>query len=148
MTQWWNNICTGEIQKKNQDELQSTVRLYNSITHQYSQHYNIHKHINSKTYIIKAQWQNKSFTGNIYDTIPKTRPNRGKHFFKCANVSNIIQIQLLFPMAQHTQYLQLIPHSITESLMRELVLLLVIFMVQSGSGYPIIAINFYYINIS
>ena len=49
----------------------------------------MHKHINTDTNIIKVQWQNKSFTGNISNKIPKTRQTRGNNFVKCANVSNI-----------------------------------------------------------
>ena len=40
----------------------------------------MHKHINTKTDIIQVQWKNKSFTGNIYDTITKTTPTRESIF--------------------------------------------------------------------
>ena len=89
----------------------------------------MHKHINTNTDVIQVQRKNKSFTGNIYNKIPKTRRN---HFLKCAKVSNIKQIQLLFPMAQPTQYIQLIHHIITEYLKKELEFFLMVLFYFRG----------------
>ena len=86
----------------------------------------MHKHINTNTDIIQVQCQNKSFTVNIYNPIPKTRQTQVNNFVKRVNVSNITQIYLLLPIAQPPQYLQLIHNIITESLMKQLVLLLVV----------------------
>ena len=78
------------------------------------------------TIIIKVHCQNKPFTGNIYNKIHKTRRTQRKHFVKCVNVSNLTYIQLLLPLDQHTQYLQLTTHIITESLIQEIVFLMMI----------------------
>ena len=98
----------------------------------------MHKHSNTNTVIrftnlsiqhtniIQLQWQNKSFTGNIYNKIPSTRQTPENHFLKCASVSNITYIQLVFTMNHPPQYIELIPHIITESFMKYLVLFLVI----------------------
>ena len=50
------------------------------------------KKISTKAYIIQVQWQNKSFAGNIYDIIPRTRPTRGNRIVKFANIPNISYI--------------------------------------------------------
>ena len=86
----------------------------------------MHNSINTNTYIIQVQWQNKYFAGNIYNKITKTRKTRRKHFVKCTDVSNITYIELLFQTAQPPYYLHLIHHIIPESLTKEMVLLLMI----------------------
>ena len=47
------------------------------------------KYINKNADIIQVQWQNESFTGNIYNKITKTRRTWGENFVKYANLSNI-----------------------------------------------------------
>ena len=60
--------------------------------YQYKHRYDMHKHIDINAVIIQVQWQNKSFTGNIYNKIPQTRQTWGNNFVKCPNVSNITYI--------------------------------------------------------
>ena len=54
--------------------------------------YKTHKHINTNAYIVQVLFQNKYFTGNIYNKIPKKRQTQGKYFVKYANISNITYI--------------------------------------------------------
>ena len=48
-------------------------------------HYNMHKHINTNTYVIQVQWQNKSFTVNIQFFSGEI--DLGIAYVKCTNVS-------------------------------------------------------------
>ena len=115
--------CSQQLDSITCTNITIQTRLQYAQTYQYEHRYNIHKHININKYIIRVQWQNKSFTRNIYNKITKTSQTCGKYFVKCADIPNITQIQLLLRTNKPPQYLQLIPHIITEYLMKELLLL-------------------------
>ena len=53
---------------------------------QYAQTYQ-YKHINTNTYIIVDQGQNNSYTGKVYNQLPKTKHTQGVYLVKFTNVS-------------------------------------------------------------
>ena len=68
--------------------------------------------INTNADIMKSQCQNHSWTGKIYNKIPKTKHTQGLYCVKFTNVSPRTQIYLPLPMAQPPYYIQWIHRTI------------------------------------
>ena len=104
----------------------------------------MHKYINTKAYIIQFRWHNISYIGSIYNKLP----NKKNRLSKCIlshEQSHHIENKYSYCSKWYKLLdicCETIMLSTDESLLKELVSFLMPVMVESGSGYPINAINF------